>query len=194
MAIELNCPGKHNVQNALAAFAICQQLDVDDETCKSALLTYPGVERRFHAQGDVKIAGKRIAVFDDYGHHPTEVRMTLRAAKQAWPTQRVVMVFQPHRYTRTRDLMQEFIDVLSECDCLVLLDVYSAGELPIAGADGTALYEAITKRGLVQPVFVPQLEQLSRALLEVVQDNDVVLFQGADSIGPAANQFVKDHT
>jgi len=192
LAIELNAPGIHNVQNALAAFAVCQQLGVKPNLIQAALKTFPGVGRRFHSQGDVTIAGKQVHVYDDYGHHPTEVKMTLQAAKKAWPTQRVVMVFQPHRYTRTRDLMQEFIDVLSDCDCLVLLDVYGAGELPIEGADGNALFEAIAARAKVKPFFVPNMAELSHTLQGVLQQDDIVLFQGAGSIGPAANQFVKE--
>ena len=187
LSISLRLPGLHNVRNALAAIAVATELQVSDEAVVRALEGFEGIDRRFQSLGDIDTPAGRVTLVDDYGHHPTEVAATLSAARSGWPTRRLVLVFQPHRYTRTRDLLDDFAQVLSECDVLVLLDVYAAGEEPIAGADGRAIARAVRTRGSVEPVFVETLEELPAVLSDVLQDGDLVLTMGAGDIGAFAS-------
>src|SRR5690606_19774780 len=187
--VTLNLPGRHNVQNALAAIAIAHELDVDDAAVQRALTGFEGVGRRFQSYGEISLPQGQVLLVDDYGHHPREVAAALQAARQGWPERRLVAVFQPHRYTRTRDLLDDFASVLSSVDALVLTEVYAAGETPIPGADGRALARAIRTRGAVEPVFVEQLETLPDALRRVLQDGDLLITLGAGSIGAMAAQL-----
>jgi len=184
--VTLRLPGLHNVCNALAAIAVAAELQIGDEALVRALQNFQGIDRRFQNLGEIATASGRIMLVDDYGHHPTEVAATLAAAKSGYPERRVVLVFQPHRYTRTRDLMDDFASVLSEADALVLLDVYAAGEAPIAGADGRAMARAIRTRGAVEPVFVESLDELPAVLADVLEDGDLLLTMGAGDIGAFA--------
>ena len=176
----------HNVRNALAAIAVADELQIGADSVVKALEEFEGIDRRFQRLGEVKTAAGTVMLVDDYGHHPTEIAATLSAAKTGWPDKRVVLVFQPHRYTRTRDLMDDFATVLSDADVLILLDVYAAGEEPIAGADGSAMARAIRTRGSVEPVFVESLDELQPVLMDVLQDGDLVLTMGAGDIGAYA--------
>ena len=189
LTVSLNLPGRHNVLNALAAIAVATELEVDDAAIQRALAGFQGIDRRLQWLGDVQVAAGRVTLVDDYGHHPTELAATLEAARQGWPDRRVVLVFQPHRYTRTRDLLDEFARVLSEADALVVAEVYPAGEAPIAGADSKSLCRAIRSRGRVEPVLLKSLDELPGALADVLRDGDVVLTMGAGSIGAAAHDL-----
>lgn len=185
----LNMPGEHNVLNALAAIAIAVELDVPDTVIQTALNEFQGVGRRFTQYGDVETENGTITLIDDYGHHPTEMEATIKALQSAWPERRKVVLFQPHRYTRTRDLFEDLAHVLSEPDVLMLMDVYAASEEPIPGADGRALAGAIRMRGKVNPVFVPDEEEVVTTLKTIIQDGDVVLTLGAGSIGRIASEL-----
>ncbi len=185
--VTLRLPGMHNVRNALAAIAVADELQIGTEAVTTALDQFEGIDRRFQNLGDVKTKNGTVTIVDDYGHHPTEVAATLAAAKAGWPERRTVLVFQPHRYTRTRDLMDDFSSVLSEADVLVLLDVYAAGEEPIAGADGRAVARAVRSRGAVEPVFVESLDDVKATLDDLLEDGDLVLTMGAGDIGAYAN-------
>ncbi len=190
--VRLNLPGRHNVQNALAAIAVGTELGVPDAAIRKALAEFHGVGRRFQRYGDVMLAGGgRFTLVDDYGHHPVEMAATLDAARGAFPGRRVVLAFQPHRYTRTRDLFEDFVRVLSTVDALVLAEVYPAGEQAIVAADGRALARAVRVAGKVEPVFVEAIGDLPAALLQVVRDGDVVVTMGAGSIGGVPAQLVK---
>jgi UDP-N-acetylmuramate--alanine ligase len=189
LAVTLNLPGRHNVLNALAAICVATELEVDDGAIQRALAGFQGIERRLQWLGDVEGPSGRLTLVDDYGHHPTEVAATLEAARQGWPDRRLVLVFQPHRYTRTRDLLDEFAQVLSGADALVVAEVYPAGEAPITGADAKALCRAIRSRGRVEPVLLKSLDDLPEALAGVARDGDVVLLMGAGSIGAAAQEL-----
>jgi len=189
LPITLNIPGRHNVLNALAAIAVATELGVGDAAIQRALEGFQGIDRRLQVLGDVEATFGRVTLVDDYGHHPTEIAATLEAARQAWPGRRILLVFEPHRYTRTRDLLDEFAQVLSTADALVLAEVYPAGEAPIPGADGKALCRAIRSRGTVEPVLLKSLDQLPRVLASVARDGDVVLTMGAGSIGAAAHDL-----
>lgn len=185
--IVLNLPGRHNVLNALAAIAIASELDVPDQAIIDGLRKFAGVGRRFQQYGDITFAsGKKATLVDDYGHHPREMQATLDAVRNVWPTRRLVQVFQPHRYSRTRDLFEDFAQVLSATDVLVLLDVYPASEQPIPGADGRALARAIRIRGKVDPIFVTDVEDVPGVLKHILQDGDIILTQGAGSVGALA--------
>jgi len=186
LGVSLQLPGIHNVRNALAAIAVAQELQIGDEAVVRALDQFEGIDRRFQNLGDVDTVAGKVMLIDDYGHHPTEVAATLAAARTGWPGKRVVLVFQPHRYTRTRDLMDDFAQVLSEADVLILLDVYAAGEAPITGADGRAIARAVRSRGSVEPVFVESLDELQPVLVDVLEDGDLVLTMGAGDIGAYA--------
>ena len=186
LRISLRLPGLHNVRNALAAIAIAGELQVADDAVVRALENFEGIDRRFQSLGEIDTDAGSVMLIDDYGHHPTEVAATLAAARTGWPGKRVVLVFQPHRYTRTRDLMDDFAQVLSEADVLVLLDVYAAGEAPIAGADGRAIARAVRSRGAVEPIFVESLDELPTVLKDVLEDGDLVLTMGAGDIGAFA--------
>jgi UDP-N-acetylmuramate--alanine ligase len=187
--ITLNMPGRHNVLNALAAICVAYELGVSAHYMQQALSSFEGIGRRMHMYGDAKLAQGIVTLVDDYAHHPTEVAATLNAAKNAWPEKRLVAVFQPHRYTRTRDLFEDFSRVLAECDVLILTEVYAAGEELIVGADGRALCAAIRARGKVNPIFVEDVEKLENDLRSILQDGDLVLTMGAGSIGRVASQL-----
>ncbi|OGT15488.1 MAG: UDP-N-acetylmuramate--L-alanine ligase [Gammaproteobacteria bacterium RIFCSPLOWO2_02_FULL_38_11] len=185
--IQLNLPGLHNVLNALAAITIATEIGVSDETLQTSLLKFEGVGRRLQRHGEITLAAnKKALLIDDYGHHPREITATLQAIRQAWPHRRIVMAYQPHRYTRTRDLFEDFTQVLSDVDQLLLLDVYSAGETPIPGADSRALCRAIRNRGQIDPIFIESKEVLIKTLARIIQDNDILLIQGAGNIGNIA--------
>ena len=196
--VVLNLPGEHNVRNALAAIAVATELNVDDRAIQEALAHFTGVGRRFQVHGDIAIppaadgepAGS-FTLIDDYGHHPVEMEATLAAARGAFPQRRVVLAFQPHRYTRTRDLFEDFAKVLSSADALVLSDVYAAGEAPIVAADGRALARAVRVKGRVEPVFVDGIDGLPGAILDVVEDGDVVITMGAGSIGNVPGKLLE---
>ena len=181
--ITLNMPGEHNIQNALAAIAIATELDVSDDAILSGLDKFQGVGRRFQCYGDVQMHQGVITLVDDYGHHPTEMEATMKAVRSAWPDRRMVVMFQPHRYTRTRDLFEDLTQVLSEPDVLVLMDVYAASEEPIVGADGRSLAGAIRNRGKVDPIFVSDVADTVEVLQNQLQDGDVLLTLGAGSVG-----------
>jgi len=186
LEVVLNLPGRHNVLNALAAVAVGRELGVGDQDVRRALEGFQGIGRRFQVYGAVRTRAGEVLLIDDYGHHPRELAATLQAIRDGWPGRRVVVAFQPHRYTRTRDLFEDFTQVLSEVDVLLLLEVYPAGEAPIAGADGRTLCGAIRARGQVNPVFVPGIAELPEALAGVLADGDVLLTLGAGDIGKAA--------
>lgn len=182
--IVLNLPGTHNVQNALAAIAIATELEVADADIQRALAEFNGVGRRFQRYGEVPVAaGGTYTLIDDYGHHPVEMAATIAAARGAFPERRLVLAFQPHRFTRTRDCFEDFVRVLSTVDALVITDVYAAGEAPIVAADGRALSRAIRVAGKVEPVFVETVDEVPEALAALVRDGDVVITMGAGSIG-----------
>lgn len=187
--VVLNMPGRHNVLNALAAISVALELGVDVRACKRALSRFAGIGRRAQTLGDLFVDGKRATLLDDYGHHPTEVAATLAAIRGGWPERRLVVVFQPHRFTRTRDLFEDFADVLSTPDVLILTEVYAAGEARINGADGRALARAIRARGAADPVFVESIEDVPEQLTRVIEDGDVVLTLGAGSVGALAKSL-----
>jgi UDP-N-acetylmuramate--alanine ligase len=189
LQVRLNLPGLHNVLNALAAIAVARELEVSDAAILKGLAEFQGIARRFQVGGDMQIGPARVLMIDDYGHHPTEIAATIAAVRAGWPGRRLVVVFQPHRYTRTRDLFEDFARVLSEVDALVLLEVYPAGERPIAGADGRALARAIRVRGQVDPVFVDEPAELTEALPGVLRDGDVLLVMGAGSVGAIVSRL-----
>jgi UDP-N-acetylmuramate--alanine ligase len=190
--VRLNLPGRHNVQNALAAIAVATELGIGDAAILKALAEFHGVGRRFQRHGDIALAGGgRFALIDDYGHHPVEMAATLEAARGAYPGRRIVLAFQPHRYTRTRDLFEDFARVLSTVDALVLAEVYPAGEQPIVAADGRALARAVRVAGKVEPVFVEAIADLPAAILQVARDRDVVLTMGAGSIGGVPGELAR---
>lgn len=186
LRVSLRLPGLHNVRNALAAIAVAEELQVADEAVVNALEKFEGIDRRFQSHGEIETSSGKVLMIDDYGHHPTEIAATLSAARSGWPQRRIVLVFQPHRYTRTRDLMDDFAVVLSEADVAIILDVYAAGETPIAGADGRAIARAVRSRGAVEPVFVESLDELLPVLDGLVEDGDLVLTMGAGDIGAYA--------
>lgn len=189
LEITLNMPGWHNMLNALAAICIASKLDVDDAAIIKSLGAFKGVGRRFqHTTINLPTIGE-LPLVDDYGHHPREIAATLEALRQAWPQHRSVVIFQPHRYTRTRDLFEDFVHVLSGVDVLILLDVYSAGEAVIASADGRALSRAIRVRGQVDPVFVDVFDELPTILAGIINPNDVILTLGAGNVGQIAAQL-----
>src|SRR5690606_35618271 len=189
LAIELHIPGKHNVLNATAAIAIATDENIDDKAIVAGLERYQGVGRRFQQYGEIALKQGSVLLVDDYGHHPTEVAATISGVRQAWPDKRLFMVYQPHRYSRTRDLYEDFAAVLSTVDVLLLLDVYAAGEDPIPGADGRSLCRSIRARGQIDPIFVERPDQVADALRSVAQDGDIVLTQGAGNIGAIAAEL-----
>lgn len=190
LSVVLNLPGKHNALNATAVMIISQLVEISDEALLKALASFSGVGRRFHLHGELSVNGGGALLLEDYGHHPNEIKATLSAVRSAWPDRRVVLVFQPHRYTRTRDLMSEFAAVLTEPDVLILLDVYSAGEQPIPDADRDSLLAAIRKLKIDKPIFMPTFQDLPVQLPTMLHANDVVVFQGAGSIGSMASNLV----
>ena len=191
-AVTLNLPGMHNVRNALAAIAVASELGVSDAAIVRALAEFKGVGRRFQRYGEIAAHdGGRFTLVDDYGHHPSEMRATIAAARGAFPGRRLVLAFQPHRYTRTRDCFEDFVNVLSGVDALVLAEVYAAGEPPIVAADGRTLARALRVAGKVEPVFVEQIADLPQAILAVARDGDVVITMGAGSIGAVPGKLVE---
>jgi len=188
--VALNLPGRHNVLNALAAIAVAGELGIRDQAILKALAEFHGVGRRFQRYGEVPLAaGGSFTLIDDYGHHPAEMAATLDAARGAFPGRRIVLAFQPHRYTRTRDLFEDFVRVLSTADALLLAEVYPAGEAPIVAADGRSLARALRVAGGVEPVFVEDVAELPEAIRRVAQGGDVVVTMGAGSIGNVAAQL-----
>jgi UDP-N-acetylmuramate--alanine ligase len=187
--LTINLPGRHNVLNSLAAVAVATELGVADVAIQKALANFQGIERRLQQLGEIHWQGGSALLVDDYAHHPTEVAATLDAVRQAWPSRRLVVAFQPHRYTRTRDLVDDFGRVLSDCDVLLVTEVYAAGEAPIAGADGRAICRAVRTRGLIEPVFVERVDNLGESLRSVLHDGDVVLTMGAGNIGAIAQEL-----
>ena len=188
--VTLNLPGRHNVQNALAAIAVASELAIPDRAIQKALAEFHGVGRRFQRCGDVALTGGgRFTLVDDYGHHPAEMAATLAAARGAFPGRRIVLAFQPHRYTRTRDLFEDFVRVLSTADALLLAEVYPAGEAPIVAADGRSLARAVRVAGKVEPLFVDDISHMAEAIRRVARDGDVVLTMGAGSIGNVPAQL-----
>lgn len=186
----LNQPGMHNVLNACSAIAIAREIGIDDASTAQGLAEFHGVGRRFTRYGDIPLAqGGSFALVDDFGHHPVETEVTLAAARAAYPGRRLVLAFQPHRYTRTRDLFEDFVRVLSTADVLLLADVYSAGEAPIVAADGRALARALRAAGKVEPVFVQAIGDMPAAIMNVARDGDVVITMGAGSISGVPHQL-----
>ncbi len=193
LPITLNLPGRHSVLNALAALAVARELGVAETAIRRALQNFQGIGRRFQQHGELVLpGGGRATVMDDYGHHPREIQAVLNALRGAWPQRRLVLAFQPHRFSRTRDLFDDFAQVLSEVDTLILLDVYPAGEKPIAGADGRSLSRAIRTRGKVDPVFVEHSADLPAVLPGLLRDGDLLLLMGAGDIGAMAVQLGRD--
>jgi UDP-N-acetylmuramate--alanine ligase len=186
LELVLSMPGQHNVLNALAAVAVAYELDIDDAALQSSMAEFAGIDRRLQIIGEEQTRAGQVLFVDDYAHHPTEIAATLDAVRQAWPDRRHVIVFQPHRYTRTRDLLDDFAEVLAGADRLLITEVYAAGEEPVAGADGRSICRAIRSRSQVEPVFVADIATLADDLLAVLEDGDVVVTLGAGSIGAAA--------
>ncbi len=189
LAITLNIPGRHNALNAAAAIAVATEDDISDEAILAAMAGTQGTGRRFDHLGEFDTGKGQVMLVDDYGHHPTEVDVTIQAARNGWPEKRLVMIFQPHRYSRTRDLYDDFANVLEQVDVLLMLDVYSAGEKPIAGADSRALCRTIRARGQIEPIFVADVASLPNVLANVLQDGDLVLTQGAGDVGKVAKNL-----
>ncbi|WP_263063692.1 UDP-N-acetylmuramate--L-alanine ligase [Dickeya dadantii] len=195
--VTLNAPGRHNALNAAAAVAVATEQGIDDDAILRALARFQGTGRRFDFLGEFPLqsvngkSGSAMLV-DDYGHHPTEVDATIKAARAGWPDKRLVMIFQPHRYTRTRDLYDDFAHVLSQVDVLLMLDVYSAGEAPIPGADSRSLCRTIRGRGKIDPIMVPDVETLPELLAQALQGDDLVLVQGAGNIGKLARRLAEN--
>jgi UDP-N-acetylmuramate--alanine ligase len=189
LAVQLNLPGAHNVLNALAAIAVAAELEVPDAAIQSALASFRGVDRRLQQYGDVDTRVGRVTLIDDYGHHPTELAATLEAIRQGWPDRRILLAFQPHRYTRTRDLLDDFARVLAGVDALIVTEVYAAGEAPIVGADGKAICRAVRSHARVEPVFIDRIDDLPAALIQIARDGDVIVTMGAGSIGAMAEKL-----
>lgn len=182
-------PGRHNVLNAAAAIAVATDQGLPDPAIVRALAEFGGVGRRFAQLGALSLRSGSALLVDDYGHHPTEVLATLDSVRQAWPQRRLVMIYQPHRYTRTRDLYEDFVAVLSQCDVLVLLEVYAAGEPPLPGVDSRALARSIRQRGKLEPVYAPDAATVPALLLDLLSDGDVVVTQGAGDIARLAREL-----
>jgi UDP-N-acetylmuramate--alanine ligase len=186
LPIVLSVPGRHNVLNSLAAIAVATELGVPDAAIQSALASFQGIDRRLQVVAEMRLPVGHVTLIDDYGHHPTELAATLEAVRQGWPGRRIVLAFQPHRYTRTRDLLEDFAEVLSSVDALVLTEVYAAGEKPIRGADGRSVCRAVRIRERVEPVFCPKPEHLHTVLDGLLRDGDVLVLMGAGHIGAVA--------
>ncbi|MEO6926691.1 MAG: cyanophycin synthetase, partial [Rhodanobacter sp.] len=189
--VTLNLPGRHNVLNALAAATIGWQLGVEVASIAEALKQFQGVGRRFHRRGEIALDHGSVLLIDDYGHHPREIAAVFAAARGGWPERRLVVGFQPHRYSRTRDLLDDFANVLAEADVLLLTDVYPAGEAPIAGADGRALARAVRARGKVDPVLVEHPREFRDSLPSLLRDGDLLLLLGAGDIGATALELAQ---
>ena len=191
LEVSVNLPGQHNVLNALAGIAVARDEGVDDASICQALTEFAGIGRRFEQLASFTTQQGSMVLVDDYGHHPSEVKATIRAMRQGWPDKRLVMIFQPHRYSRTRDLYEDFVEVLSEVDCLFLLDVYAAGEAHIASADSKSLARSIRQRGQIEPIYVSDTQKLPALLANQLRDNDMVITQGAGSIGNVARDLAE---
>jgi UDP-N-acetylmuramate--alanine ligase len=195
LPVRLNAVGMHNVLNALSAIAIAVELNIPDDAVVKALAEFRGVGRRFQSYGEVAVpaaqGGGKFTLIEDYGHHPVEMRATLAAARGAFPGQRIVLAFQPHRYTRTRDCFEDFVQVLGHADVVLLAEVYAAGEEPIVAADGRSLARAVRVAGKVEPHFVGDIADMPRAVLDTVRDGDVVMCMGAGSIGGVPAKVVE---
>ncbi|MDX1451186.1 MAG: UDP-N-acetylmuramate--L-alanine ligase [Oleiphilaceae bacterium] len=191
LEISLQMPGHHNVLNALAAIAVASDEGVDDGAIQRALSEFAGVGRRFQIYGNYPCKSGSAMLVDDYGHHPTEVRATIEAIRKGWPEKRLVMLFQPHRYSRTSDLYEDFVKVLAEVDVLLLMEVYPAGEKPIPGADSRSLCRSIRQRGSVEPIHVEQVEEIESILENLLQDGDLLLTQGAGNVGSLAARLAE---
>jgi UDP-N-acetylmuramate--alanine ligase len=191
LSVRLNIPGVHNILNALAVIAVARDEGVSDDAIVAGLGNFAGVGRRFQVYGDFPVEDGTAMLVDDYGHHPREVGATIKAIRDGWPERRLVMVYQPHRYTRTRDLFEDFVDVLSGVDALVLLEVYSAGEEAIPGADGRQLSRSIRNRGQVDPIFVEGIDGVSAVVKDIVRPGDIVITQGAGNVGALAIELAK---
>jgi UDP-N-acetylmuramate--alanine ligase len=191
--VVINLAGDHNVLNALAAIAVATEEGVSDAAILAGLKAFSGVGRRFDVADGIRFAGKQITVVDDYGHHPTEVAMVIEAARKVWPDRRLVMTYQPHRYTRTHDLYDDFTKVLSTVDKLVLLEVYAAGEDPIAGADSHALCQGIRERGSLNPIYAANPAEAFDLLPNILENGDVLLVQGAGNVNQLSNRLRGDN-
>ena len=192
LPVQLNIPGLHNVRNALAAIAVATELQIGDDAIVKALSEFAGVGRRFQRYGEVALAtGGSFTLVDDYGHHPVEMAATVAAARDAFPGRRLMLAFQPHRYTRTRDCFEDFVTVLSSVDALVLGEVYAAGEAPLVAADGRSLARAVRVSGKVEPVFVENIAEMAQTILDTVRDGDVVITMGAGSVGSVPGELVR---
>ncbi|MBN1684642.1 MAG: UDP-N-acetylmuramate--L-alanine ligase [Gammaproteobacteria bacterium] len=191
LSVQLNLPGQHNALNALAAIAIGTDLGIPDDIICRALEKFSGVGRRFQRLGEYDFGKGTATLIDDYGHHPREIEMTIQSARASWPERRVVMVFQPHRYTRTRDLFKEFVQILSLVDQLFLLDIYPASEKPIPGVTTERLCECIIQRGIVKPIYIPDKSKLGEVLEQTLHDHDVLIAQGAGDISQLAAGLMK---
>ncbi len=189
LRVTVNLPGTHNVLNSLAAIVVASEIGIADEAIQRALANFQGIDRRLQHIADIDTAAGRITVVDDYGHHPTEVTATLEALRQGYPGRRIVLAFQPHRYTRMHDLIDDFSKALSAADALLITEVYAAGETPIPGADGRAVCRAVRGRGLVEPVFVEKVEDLADSLVDVIRDGDVVITMGAGHITAISHEL-----
>jgi UDP-N-acetylmuramate--alanine ligase len=192
LTVKLRMPGQHNVLNALAAIAVATDEGITDDAIVLALEKFQGVGRRFQVCGEYPLHDGKVMLVDDYGHHPTEVDVTIKAIREGWPDNRLVMMFQPHRYTRTRDLYDDFVRVLSDVDALLLLDVYSAGEDEIPGADGRSLARSIRGRGRVDPIFIERGFDVKPVLKDILKPGDILITQGAGSVGALALELVQD--
>ncbi len=182
LAVKLNIPGVHNVLNATAAIAVCTDEGIDDQAILQGLEGFQGVGRRFEVHGEFPVEGGRAMLVDDYGHHPREVAATIKAVRDGWPDRRLVLIFQPHRYSRTRDLYEDFVQVLSTCDVLIVNDVYAAGEAEIPGATSRQLCGTIRQRGLVDPIYAQSIEDIPDIVANLVRGGDIVITQGAGSV------------
>ena len=187
LEVTVNLPGTHNVLNALAAIAVATDLGIADASIGRALAQFQGIDRRLQHVADIRTAAGTVTVIDDYGHHPTEVAATLEALRQGYPGRRIVLAFQPHRYSRTHDLIDDFGRVLAGVEVLLVTEVYAAGEAPIAGADGRAICRAVRSRGQVEPLFVERVEDLAEALRDVIRDGDLIVTMGAGNISAVAH-------
>jgi len=192
ISLTLNMPGIHNVLNATAAIAIATDEGLKDEDIIQGLESFQGVGRRFEMHGDLTFSRGKAMLVDDYGHHPTEVAANIQAVRTGWPGKRLVMIYQPHRYSRTQDLYEDFVDVLSGVDMLLLLDVYPAGEKAIKGADSKSLCRSIRQRGQLDPVFVKKHQDIPNLLEELLEDGDLLLTQGAGSVGLISTRLAQD--
>ena len=192
LELSVNLPGQHNVLNALAGITVSKDEGVSDSAIKQSLKGFAGIGRRFEQLAELSTDAGQMVLVDDYGHHPSEVKATITAMRNGWPEKRLVMVFQPHRFSRTRDLYEDFVEVLSQVDCLFLLDVYAAGETPIVSADSKSLARSIRQRGQVEPIYVSDTAQLPQLLSAQLQDGDMVITQGAGNIGTVARELIED--